>query len=448
MSAFSPHKYQQLVLDETARFVLAIAGAQGGKTTVGAIWLLLLIQQNYAAGKRGDYLLCAPTVKILNQSTMVKFLSLFPRDWGEWKEQKQCFELAWGDKIFVRSADDPNHLEGMTLLGAWLDEFGQMVQQVWINLQARLAVNRGRCIMTTTPYLGYFWVKEQVYDKAGRINGEVQAREGIDQALAVVEWTSADNPGFPPDEIERQRKILSEETFQLRYEGRFTRPQGLVYRDFNPASDIVKPFLIPNEWRRFGGLDFGYGSTTALVGIVEKPEIRDKESKVQEQSVFYIFREFYKKGAMLQEVANAVENMGLRYTLGDPRGAQEIAELQRAYGTKGVSRAENNVEMGIERIKTLFREGRLKVFGSCKNVLDELQTYHYKLDVEERDNDGKPAKSHDHAMDALKYAFSRNMEGIYRERTTSIRYQLQRNLRPQVRRSQLAGLGDSFTGYF
>jgi PBSX family phage terminase large subunit len=446
-----PHKFQQMALDETARYILCIAGAQGGKTLLGALWLLLVIQQNANAGVYGDYLICAPTVKILNQSTMVKFLQLFPKDWGEWKEQKQCFELneAFGNgKIFVRSADDPNHLEGMTLRGAWLDEFGQMVNQVWVNIQARLGALRGRCIMTTTPYLGYFWVKDQVYNKALRLNAAPTKCEDPDPELAVVEWNTADNPGFPPEELARQRKILSTEVYQLRYEGKFTRPHGLVYKDFDPATDVVKPFPIPAHWRRFGGLDFGFGSITTVVGVVEKPEVRDKDKRVVTPPEYYIFREFYKKGALLHEVAAAIENMGLRYTLGDPRGAQEIAELQRAHGVKGVSRANNEVEMGIERIKTLFIEKRLKVFANCRNVIEELQTYHYKLDQDDKANDGKPVKSHDHAMDGLKYAFSRNMEGIYKEKPTSIKYQMHKRFPTQVRRSMTHNAADRFTGYF
>lgn len=450
MAAFSPHKFQQMALDELCRYVLAIAGAQGGKTTLGAIWLLVLIQANANKGKFGDYLICAPTVKILNQSTMVKFLSVFPPDWGEWKEQKQCFELckALGSaKIFVRSADDPNHLEGMTLLGAWLDEFGQMVQQVWINIQARLAVMKGHCMMTTTPYLNYFWVKDQVYAKACKINNVPTTSPDTDSEIAVVEWESADNPGFPPEEIERQRKLLSKETFDLRYRGKFARPQGLVYSEFDFENDVVKPFPIPNDWVKFGGMDFGFGSKTAALGIAKKPEVRNPETKeIIEPAIYYIFREFYKKGAMLQEAASALDLMQLKYILGDPRGAQEIAELQRL-GVK-IYQADNTVDIGIERIKVLIAEHRLKIFSSCVNVLSELQSYHYKIDVDNKENDGKPAKVYDHAMDALKYAFSRNMEGIYKERRSSVKFQMRKRLGPDgFTRGMIKAHTDSITGY-
>ena len=69
---------------------------------------------------------------------------MFPKDWGIWKEQKKAYKLNWlnGDGedcyIYVRSTDDPDLLEGMTLLGAWLDEAGKMKAETWTNIQGRL----------------------------------------------------------------------------------------------------------------------------------------------------------------------------------------------------------------------------------------------------------------------------------------------------------------------
>src|SRR5262245_27894960 len=123
---FTPHIGQQYTLDSKARFIADITGLQGGKTTGGAIWFLREIYESYKRGERGNWLIAAPTVKILQQSTLPKFREFFPNDWGSWKEQKQCFELAWGDSIFVRSTDEPDHLEGMTVRGAWIDEAGQI----------------------------------------------------------------------------------------------------------------------------------------------------------------------------------------------------------------------------------------------------------------------------------------------------------------------------------
>ena len=78
LSEFHPHPGQQLVLDSPRRFIATISGVQGGKTTVGAIWLLREIYKDYEAGIQGDYLIVAPTNKIIQQSTLVKFRELFP----------------------------------------------------------------------------------------------------------------------------------------------------------------------------------------------------------------------------------------------------------------------------------------------------------------------------------------------------------------------------------
>src|SRR5215470_17990390 len=134
-------KQQQEALEEEERFIITIYGIQGGKTTIGSVWMCKGIYQDFQEGKRGaDYLIAAPTEKILQQSTLPKFKSILPRDWAVWHENRKVFELAWGDRIFVRSTDEPEHLEGMTIRRAWLDEAGQMKSQVWVNIQGRTAI--------------------------------------------------------------------------------------------------------------------------------------------------------------------------------------------------------------------------------------------------------------------------------------------------------------------
>ena len=47
--AFTPHPYQAMVLKSTARFIAAVTGVQGGKTTSGAVWLIREIKESYDA---------------------------------------------------------------------------------------------------------------------------------------------------------------------------------------------------------------------------------------------------------------------------------------------------------------------------------------------------------------------------------------------------------------
>lgn len=386
MAEFTPHPFQQRALDSKARFILCIAGVQGGKTTGGAAWLLREIYNAYLAGTPGDWLIAAPTVNILRQSTLPKFKQFFPADWGHWREQKKCFELAWGDTIYVRSTDEPDHLEGMTIKGAWGDEAGQFKEAVWINLQARLAIHKGRAIFTSTPY-AINWVYRELIKKQ-RPDTE------------VIQWSSIDNPAFPAELYEQAKATMSTALFERRYQGKFTSLEGLVYPEFNDDT-LVEPFVVPDTWKRFGGLDFGLTNPSSLSCITEDPD----------NKIFYVFNEFYRAQASLTEIAEAIKSNDLEYVLGDPQSAMAINELQKFHGVKNLRPADNDIPIGVERIGTLLRAGRLKIMrGKAPNTVEEMESYHYAAYDPDKTNSDKPIARKNHAMDSLRYAFSKQIE--------------------------------------
>lgn len=398
MAQLSLHPAQSRVMASSARFIGCVAGIRGGKTTVGAIWLLSLIDRDREAGRLGDYLICAPTNKILDQSTLPKFKEFFPGDWGVWKEQKSYFELKWKRpgsdepcRIFVRSMDEPDSIEGMDCLGAWMDEVGKMKQQAWINVQGRLSVKEGRCILTTTPY-SVNWFYSDVF------------RRKDDPDYEVITWASAENPVFPKAEFERAKKTLPKAIFERRYLGKFTRLEGLVYPEFDEETHVVEPFDIPSNWLRFGGLDFGRSNPNAIVCIAENPETH----------CFYVYREFYRNETLLQTLSNFLKSENLQYVLADNQSAQLIAELQQFFGNREVKEALKGLEVNTERIRTLLQENRLKFFkDKCPNTIDEIQQYHYAAPDGEKSTSEKPVQKHNHCMDALQYAFSRPLQGLY-----------------------------------
>lgn len=421
MRAFVPHKFQRLVLDCDAQFIACICGAQAGKTTIGAIWLLREIFNDYTAGGCHDWIIVAPTAKMLAQATLPKFDEYLPKDWlagdlkdKRYKEQKQCYELARGNKIFVRSGDEPEHIEGITAKGAWLDEPGQMVPQVWTNVKLRVAVNKGRIMMTSTPY-SMNWYYRDVEMRSGTINDIPQAGER-EASIAVYKWKNIDSPYFPREAYEMAKRTLSPEMFKMRYDGEFSRLEGLVYKDFDEKKHVIPAFPIPAEWPRFGGLDFGHSHPTACLCIAQKPEI-PADSTIGtpfEPSKFYVYREYYKAGEILQVLAEFLKQEPLARILADPRGAQERDELVRFHGIRGIQIADNSIEMGIERVKMLFREDRLFFLeGRCPNTLDEIKVYHNPTFNEDRVTKDGPVKTKDDAMDALRYAFSRPLDGLY-----------------------------------
>lgn len=95
----------------STRFGAAIAGVQSGKTTSGALWAGEKITRY--PGKNG--LIAAPTYKLLQQSTLDKFFRIYPNLRRYYKEQKGIIELPTGGTVFIRSADQPLGMEGMTV---------------------------------------------------------------------------------------------------------------------------------------------------------------------------------------------------------------------------------------------------------------------------------------------------------------------------------------------
>lgn len=415
-------------MDSTSRFIGVVSGIRGGKTTIGAIWLLQQMQADQQLGRTGDYLICAPTNKILDQSTLPKFKEYFPSDWGVWKEQKSYFELAWKRKgseepcrVFVRSLDEPDSIEGMECLSAWIDECGKVKQQGWINVQGRLSVTQGRAILTTTPY-AVNWFQRDIVNRA----------RGGDKDYDVITWASVDNPVFPKEEFERARKTLPKAIFERRYLGLFTRLEGLVYPEFDEETHVVDSFDIPDNWLRFGGLDFGKSNPNAVLCIAQDPDTK----------TFYIYREFYQAETLLKTISQFLHNQDLAYVLADTQAAQNIMELNRYYGNRNVKPADKNKDTGIARIRGLLAEGRLKFFkGRTEKTLEEMEQYHYAAPDQDGFNNDKTVDKNNHCMDALRYAFSRPMQGLYKDFVGAARN------KKRKQRSNNALIIDEVTGY-
>lgn len=403
--ALKLHKFQTKVFESKARFIGAISGIRGGKTTCGAAWLCQRIYQDYEAGRRGDYLIVAPTNNVLAQATLPKFKEFFPRDWGIWKEQpKNYFQLSWTRKkpdgsstsepcrIFVRSMDDPNAIEGMEALAIWADEVGFMKDAAWVALRGRTSITKAPILMTSTPY-SMNWFYSDIYKRWKEGNPDYD----------VIQWGSGENPAFPQDELEKAKAELPKELFERRYMGKFTRLEGLAYPEFDEDEHVVKPFQIPNKGLVFAGADFGYNNPNAIVYIWEDPE----------KKIYYVFKEFYKAKVLLKDIAYSIQSMQPSYVLADTQAAQNIAELKRFHGVRCIRSADKVKDIGIERIRTLLIEKRLKFFSTCKNTIEEIQSYHYAPPKSDGTSTEKLVDKYNHAMDALRYAFSKPLQGLY-----------------------------------
>src|SRR3990172_41567 len=222
-------------------------------TFVGAVWLLNKIQKY----PNDSHLICAPTYKILQQSTLPKFRELVPSTVAKFHEQDSVFDIVGGTgKIYVRSAEDPDTLEGMTLRSAWLDEAGNMKKRVWVIIQGRTSILQGQVFMTTSPYT-MNWLYHEVYKP-----GEDEHKD-----FGVFQWMSIQNPKFPKEEYQRASTTMNATDFARRYKGLWRKREGLVYQQWNPLTmtfDGSSPVPIKEV---VAGVDWGYQHPAAIAVI-------------------------------------------------------------------------------------------------------------------------------------------------------------------------------------
>lgn len=372
------HKFQDQAVFAPERFIAIIAGLQSGKTVSGCIWSRIQFDTHH----QDDGLIVAPTYKILVQSTLPKFFQLNPDLLKFYKKSDNVIEVPGRGKIYIRSTENPNVLEGMTLRWAWMDEGGQMKLQAWVNIQGRLSILQGRCFITTTPYnLG--WLFTDFYE---------QVRLG-NKDYRLVQFRSIDSPYFPKEEFERVKSTMDKRTFERRYMGLFTKMEGLVYDDFH--FDTHATSVLPATFDQvIAGLDWGFTAPTAIAVI----GIKD--------NIYYLIDEYYQPGKTTPQLLEVAHNLIDKHNIS--RFYADSAEPDRIkeFNDGGVYTIEANkdVSLGVDKVRTAIREQRFKVSKSCQHFLDEIERYHYPERQEGKEEDEVPEKVDDHIMDALRYA--------------------------------------------
>ena len=204
---FHPGQWQ--AWDSIARFVVVLAGTQGGKTSFGPHWQYREIQRSGP----GDHMMVTPTYKLLNLKALPEFKRIFQTvlGLGQYRAADKVFEFdavgerkTWGaeqdepTRILFGYATDPDSLESATAKSAWLDEAGQTKFKLpsYEAIMRRLSLAQGRLLVTTTPYnLG--WIKQLFWDK-----------QYEDADIDVFRFDSTMNPSFPAEEMERARASL------------------------------------------------------------------------------------------------------------------------------------------------------------------------------------------------------------------------------------------------
>jgi PBSX family phage terminase large subunit len=424
---FQPHKYQAAVLKDQHDIILAIAGKRGGKSSVAAVKFITLITDNIQKGNEGDYLILGPTYGLLRNGTIPTLMKYWPRKLGVYRRSESRIELPNNHYVFILSADEPDRIEAFGILGAWLDEAGQFKQEAWDKVQQRFTIKpgfgSGKTIISTTPYgLPTSWLNKDLIERRHEMPW-----------LSYHNWSTLENPFIDHTNILRSKVTMNAQVYLRDVGGVYTSIDGLIYPDFSRESDVVKPFTIPTHWPVFSGIDYGFTDPTVIHMWAKDPET----------ATFYLIDEFYESKKSLRDYQDfLITYMGrVKQLLFDPSAVGIMSELQRLTKMNLVA-ADNDVDQGIARVTRLIKSGRLKIFNKCEKTILDMESYVYA------EGKNKPAHNSSHGPDAMRYAFSKDLMGIYPELRRAARGEVENPLvdkdgvfhPPELSRSQIFDL--------
>ena len=260
-------------------------------------------------------------------------------------------------------------------------------REIYTECLIRTMTCNGSIVMTFTPLLGMSDVVMMYLVKGKMQDGPVEG--STSKFVVTATWDDA------PHLTQRAKDELwaSIPAYQrdARSKGIPQLGAGAIY-PIGEHEIVCAPFTIPDEWRRWYGLDVGWNKTAA-VWLAEDPESK----------TIYAYSEYYRGQAEPDAHSSAIKARG-RDLPGfiDPAscgsGQLDGKKLINEYKNHGLdlSFAANAVEAGITCCYDAMVQGRLKIFASLSNLLGEYRMYR-------RDENGKVVKKDDHLLDALRY---------------------------------------------
>jgi len=236
--------WQKTVFEDKTRFKVVAAGRRCGKSRLAATTLLI---EGLRCPAGSAVLYVAPTNGQARQIIWNVLLDLGREVISNSHVNNQDITLINGATIYVRGADRPDTLRGVSLTYAVLDEVADIKTEAWEQvIRASLSDKKGRGLFIGTPK-GRNWFFDIF--KLGQ--------SGDDEDWKSWHFTTKDNPLIDPKEIESAKKTLSTFAFKQEYMASFD----------NAGSDVFK-----EDWIKYGE-EPDYGSYFVAVDLAGFEEV-------------------------------------------------------------------------------------------------------------------------------------------------------------------------------
>lgn len=265
---------------------------------------------------------------------------------------------------------------------AFLRGFKEQWEKV---LEPTLLTTRGRAVFSSTP------------------NGFNDFYDLSHKAQNLKDWfyvhaTSYDNPHNEKEWLDAKREELPEDTFCQEYLADFRKQSGLVFKEFSRNRNIYD-IMDTEAIEDLAGVDFGYTNPCGIVSV-----------KKDKRGTYWVESEYYETEKTDVQIAELVSACDYDKVYPDPENAGGIKELKnKRVNVREVLKGKGSIKAGINKMRELFRQRRIRIHKSCTNLIWEIETYHYPVTIKKEEPE-LPEHENCHLIDALRYLILMNSE--------------------------------------
>lgn len=427
--------------------VLVYEGAvRSSKTIVSLMRWVKFIRTLDREKRTGNLLMVGVTVDTLIHNVLSPLEDMLGTKRVKWNRTTGEAEIL-GRKVFIMGAHDAGavkRVQGLTLIGAYVDEVANVVEAFWNMLRTRLSEFGALLIATCNPEGPKHWLLVKWLSRAlwwVRDDGTMVTRDPGDMVLIdgkrqpvialfrvtfVLDdnaWLIRTNPGF----VASLKASLTGVFYQRNILSKWVSADGAVYgSEFSEERNVITAEQLPLiEQVLMVGVDYGTQHPTrgyALgLGRLRRNDrtgvwVWPGQETTDPTSLHYclfVLTEFAPETATVGEHARLfrewlTSEVTERYPRPewiavDPAALVFKTELWNL-GHENVMNAHNSVLSGIQLVASLLQAGRLLIVGSrCPKLVDNLPGYVWDGRATKAGRT-EPLKENDDEADALRYS--------------------------------------------
>jgi PBSX family phage terminase large subunit len=401
--------------------IMGIFGGYGSGKSRATLTEFLLRALN---SPKGTGLFSAQTLQQLKRTTLKTFFNEVcpPPLIESYNKSEGEIRLVNGYVIYTIPTDDEEKLRSINAAHVHLEEASGIKRSIFDQLLTRMRDPFGKhrtIIVCSNPDVG--WIREIFVQNEQKKDPNHPMHSEYNPSIKTFIWETKLNKYLPEDFIEVNSRNKPDWWKKRYLEGNFDYSEGLVYNTIGetfidplPVSEKTDRFGIPKDYERVIAMDWGIRNPTAVVFGAINPQ----------KGELIIYNEYYVAGKTLPEhvktikpLVNEVESGLLRFMVIDPATKQKTNPIEgksvqthlQEYGLY-FSAGNNALDYGIAKVGSYIELKKLKIYRTCSNLIREAISYKYpELDMDNyhENQDEKPIKANDHAMDALRYMIAR-----------------------------------------